>query len=639
MELKAAEGEGHVFNCIASSNEPYDNGFYKEILQHIPGDVRTDGAHSLLLNHNRSLIVGAIRGVKCDGQKMDATIEVLPEAMMSNNVSVLKAVQTGALKGVSVGYDYSLADCDVTYEQKRYKDSSGQEQIEEYPTVSVRKWSLREISLTPTPADLTAQVGREAAEKFVRAIRALGEPTMPPTETDELKLEREAKESALKELKDLREKQEKDSAVAALKLMRSELRNFARTYGVELTEDEVKEIPNREKGLEIIMERKIKIEQEGNPQDSTVRVTKDASDKAMEAAQDGLLDMTGAHEKNAKDLGMRKNSVLDIGRLWLYAMGMRHVVELSRQDIASCLIGNSSNRPSRFERNNKKFGARDAANVTSGMFTSYLLANVMDKVAYNGFRTNDEAITYDQWTSQRKVNDFKTFSGAALDTGNLVQTAENEAFPELSKSEGGYSAALDMWGATISLTFQAMVNDDLGEFMRALGRAGAIAKRTVDNKVYTALAAATWTSRTTAGALTATTLDLNRASMSGITGPSGVSLGMTPRYLIVPSGLRTMALNLTKIFSGVTPTENKTNLDLIPIVTPFLADANDWYLAASQIFDALIVAMLTGMEAPAVEEFDPGAVAARKWKIMLPFKVVIPTVSSKVQGMWQGTAS
>jgi hypothetical protein len=42
----------------------------------------------------------------------------------------------------------------------------------------------------------------------------------------------------------------------------------------------------------------------------------------------------------------------------------------------------------------------------------------------------------------------------------------------------------------------------------------------------------------------------------------------------------------------------------------------------------VIVATLVGVEAPIVEEYDAGAVASRKWKIMLPFVVVVPTIYS-----------
>lgn len=675
-----SEEKANVIRVVASTNEPYDWGYYVETLVHEEKAVDRSAAFSALFNHNRNSLIGKIVSTKIENGKLYAEMEIDPDVEIMPKMGALKAIKAGYVKGVSIGYDYHEEDCEISYEQKEMTEPDGYKWTRNKKICTVNKWTLREISITPTPADLAAQVTRQLPESWTVApqktkgerimnfnawLRARGFDPSALSDAEKALLkrafesERGTAKAAATAVADEGDEPEADNEVQAeraknakrskeldRKEMLVEIRELAASHGVELSQEDLDGIKTKEQGLTLLLTRKAAAGIKANPQTPVaVDVLRDAADKADEAAEDGLLSLIprefrGAHLKE-KDLGMRTGSVLDIARRWMHAQGIRSVLDMGKHELAESMIGNGG-RMNRHQRARmKKSGQRDAANVTSGMFTSFLLANVLDKAIYNGFMASDEAITYPLWTASRQVSDFKSFTGAALDVGNLVETTENVAFPELAKEEGGYSAQLGMWGATLSLTLQALVNDDLGEFMKWLGRAGFIARRTVDVKVYTDLIAATWTNRTTAGNLADALLSQLRASLSDIAGPAGQKLGMNARYLIVPSGLRSAALTITQIAPYIAPSDVKVNTDIIPIITPFLTTkatpANSvWYLAASQAFEPLIVATLAGMETPVVEEYDPGAVAARKWKIMLPFKVVIPTVSSNVQGMWRG---
>lgn len=660
---------------IASTDEECDWGYYVEKLVHTEEAIDRTVAVSSLFNHDRNRILGKIVATKVEGGQLRAEIEIDPDVKLPGDLNALKAVREGYLKGISIGYEYRYDDCTITYIQNEVTDSDGYKSVRNKEFCTVNRWILREISFTPTPKDLAAQVTRQLPESltgpskanlnerkrtmnFNAWLRARGfDPeSLNETQRAALKADFEAQRGTTSTaVADKDDEIAKERAALAEREKKVERKEFevwavelAKSHGVELSKEDLADLKSREQALQLMLTRKAVAGIKTNPKHPVhVEVTRDAADKLDAAAADGLINLIPREfrpiSKDDKDLGMRAGSVLDIGRRWLAGSGVPDVVELGKEELADMLIGRGG-RLSRFARARAlKSGMRDAANVTSGMFTSYLLANVMDKVVYNGFMAPDEAITYHLWTASRQVSDFKTYSGAALDVGNLTETAENVAFPELAKAEGGYSDALKMWGATLSLTLQALINDDLGQFMSWLGRAGFIARRTIDVKVYTALAAATWTSRTTANSdLSDTTLSALRTSLAGIAGPAGQTLGMNARYLIVPAGLRSAALTITQIAPYIAPSDVKVNTDIIPIITPFLATAgtpsqSTWYLAASQAFEPVIVANLAGMQAPVVEEYDPGAVAARKWKIMMPFQVTIPTVSSKVAAMWQGT--
>jgi hypothetical protein len=65
------------------------------------------------------------------------------------------------------------------------------------------------------------------------------------------------------------------------------------------------------------------------------------------------------------------------------------------------------------------------------------------------------------------------------------------------------------------------------------------------------------------------------------------------------------------------------------IEAPYLAGTSTTYYLAGDpnLVDTLIVLMLEGMSVPQVEEYDAGAVAAKKWKIFLPFTAT-PVITS-----------
>lgn len=593
---------------VASTDEEVEMGGYREKLLHGEENVDRSGASSALFNHDRNQVIGGIVSTSLSGGRMTAELEIDPEARGSNGLRILQAVRKGYLRGVSIGYSYRTDDCDVM------EDARGN------IAVTARKWTLREISITPTPADLSAGVLREAPE-FVRAFKAQTEAarmstevkTEPAKNADEIAKEREA-----------RQKAEIEATRVGTQL---KLRDLARSHKIDLSDEEAHALGDcktEADGTRYLLELKSKRSETQIKTNTSVEVVRDAADKADAAAEDGLMWLAGI--RNEKDLGMR-DSFQGVGRRWLQARGV-DALKFTKNELAAALLGKGPGA--------RQLAQRDAANVTSGQFTSYLLANVQDKLVYGGFN-NMDTVTYTKWTKQRSVQDFKTFSGAALDTGNLIQTAENTAFPELLKDEGGYSNTLKMWGAQISLTYEAIVSDDLGQFMEKLAMAGFIARRTIDEKVYTDLAGATWTNRTTADSLDDTALTNMRANMARITGAAGKALGMPMRWLIVPPELRGTALQLTQIAPYVAPNAVIANADIEVISTHHLSTTTTFYGVAPANYDPVVVATLQGVDSPIVEEFDAGAVAARKYKVMMPFAVTIPAPGGNVGAMWRGT--
>lgn len=326
---------------------------------------------------------------------------------------------------------------------------------------------------------------------------------------------------------------------------------------------------------------------------------------------------------------------IELGRRYAIGLGIPGAEVMSDVDVGRWMLGMRS------------------ANVSTGMFDSYVLANVMDKAVAEGFNGFGENATYPRWTRIRQVSDFKEVTGGAIDVGNLQETVENAPFPELTKAEFGYTSKLAMWGVTASLSLQALINDDLDQFMNQIFRSGQMANRTIEKEVYSKLEGATWTNNTTAsaglgsaGTPTPANLDKPRADFLNKTGPAGEKLENVPKFLIhTPNIALDVAVALGKVinYGGVAQGSGRAS-SMEGIETPYLTGTNTtYYLAGDPGFvDTVVILMLNGMLTPQIEQYDSGAVAAKKYKIYLPFKAkpVITSIdgTNYAPGLQQATA-
>ncbi len=591
-ELRAADlADNGEIRLIASTDAAVNMGGFREILVHSDGAINTDSARSLLLNHDRDQIIGGVKSIEVVPGEMRATVFIAESAKTAAGTSVRELVKAGALRGVSIGYTYDR-------EGARYDEASN--------TVTADKWMLREITLTPTPADTRAHVVRSLPEGFARAPDTTISDSIQTTAAPAAN----KKEAIMAD--DKKPQGNTDAEVDAANVRAANVKRIAEvaeSHGLRVAK--YLDLPY-EKALESMLADKAASEKTEVRAEKSVKVevVADQSDKLNGESVEAIA---------------AGKSWLDVARRHAQAFGHR-AQEMNKADLAAYILGRDVPGMS------KRSGP---ANVTSSMFNTVVLANYMDKEVMNGFNGFASSVTYPMWTRRRVVQDFKTFASGGLDSGNLVSTAENLSFPELSKAEGSFTGSLGLYGATISLSYQALVNDDMGEFMNMLNRAGAIAQRTIDKAVYTLLNGATWTNNDSSvtGLATAGDLDIARAAFDTKTGPAGEILGNTPKYLLVPSCLRTAALQATTQVQAAPAAV--TNTDLIPVITPHLTQAGTasqsvFYLAGDpRVVDTVVVGFLSGAETPQIAEYDAGAVAARKWKIMQAF---VPVLASTTVG-------
>lgn len=142
------------FTLSFSSEEPYTRWFGPEILDHSDGAVdlsRLTDMGVILFNHNRDDVIGKVTRVWIEDQRGHADIEFDDDDMSE---MIRKKVESGTLKGVSVGYRVDSWEEVMPGKQSADGKYTG-------PCSIARKWAPLEISIVSVPADATVGVGRE----------------------------------------------------------------------------------------------------------------------------------------------------------------------------------------------------------------------------------------------------------------------------------------------------------------------------------------------------------------------------------------------------------------------------------------------------------------------------------------------
>jgi hypothetical protein len=337
----------------------------------------------------------------------------------------------------------------------------------------------------------------------------------------------------------------------------------------------------------------------------------------------------------------RGMSLLEIGREVLEARGIR-TRGMGRMEVAGLML-------------------RGGGMLATGDFPN-LFANVANKRLRNAYDENPG--TYGRW-ARRAPNapDFKSMSVVQLSGApTLLRTNEHGEFKYGAVTDGAETYSLLTYGRIVSITRQAIVNDDLRGFDRLVGAFGASARRLENATVYsqltdngtmadtgalfnaTALGVAGGHANLGTGALAIGVLRTMRAAMRVQKGLAGEVLNLAPAYLIVPAAHEQTAYELTS--SNYTPatkaevnefrTGGRTALE--PIVEPILdaVSATAWYsAAASSQIDTVEYCYLDGAEGPVIESEMGFEVDGMSLKARLDFAAK----AVDFRGLYKGTGA
>lgn len=281
-----------------------------------------------------------------------------------------------------------------------------------------------------------------------------------------------------------------------------------------------------------------------------------------------------------------------------------------------------------------------------------LLTNLANKALAIGY--TEQRATYDAWVRKASVPDFKTRTVTQLSgIEDLEYIPEGAPVPNAALSDRAESYAIGTYSKIIPITRQALVNDDLGAFVRLNVSAGSAARRTVNKAVYAILnngATSAWNMSDgnplfdasnhknygTAGtALDATTLKAAINAMMIQTGLRGEIITTYPRWLIVPPALQFTAEELiysnAKVeanFSAGVTNVFKSHGPRIDVLTDAQIAAvgggsdTAWYLAAAPMeLDTVEVGFLNGRDIATIEEQDDFDSFGMRWRVYIDFGV------------------
>lgn len=160
--IRSVEGQERVVELSFSSEEPYRRWWGVEILDHTEGCMdltRLNEIGCVLFNHKRDQVIGQV--LKAWNENGRGMARIRFDEDEASDV-IYKKVQSGTLKGVSVGYNV-----DSWEEIMPGKKSADGRFIG--PCEVAKKWTPFEISIVSVPADPTVGVGREMMESTGRS--------------------------------------------------------------------------------------------------------------------------------------------------------------------------------------------------------------------------------------------------------------------------------------------------------------------------------------------------------------------------------------------------------------------------------------------------------------------------------------
>lgn len=611
---------------------------YDEILDVTPEAVdmtRFDaGTVQVLDGHNVYGGVGAILGIARSGSiEQNQGRATLALSTDPAKAGVVGDIEAGVIRAMSFGY--SVQKYQITPGGQRDDGS----QIDLWRAV---RWQPQEISFVTVPADPGAGT-RDQAQFFQRSqgalpcefVRTEFQPegkTM--TEAERLAAEAAAAETArqAEATRAAAETATREAAATAERTRSAEITDLCSRHGVsKLAVALIRDGKTVDQARTVVLEELARADAAGGGQHNTrvqhvtdeQQVRLDGMEEALQARVDPKFKLT---DKGRQFRGM---TLMEMGKDYLDFRGM---------DLRGMDKMNAAQQILQY---------RSPGMLSTSDFSN-LLANVANKRLRQGYTENNPS--YRMW-ARRAPNapDFKQMSVIQLGGApDLLQVNEHGEFTHGALTDGKETYSMLTYGRIVSLTRQALINDDLRGFDRLVGAFGGAAARLENRTVYAILTANAAladtgnlfnsTAVTTAGGhanlagtpavINVANLAIGRAAMRVQKGFQSEELNIAPAYLIVPSALEQVAYQYTSsqfvpaLAGSINEFRDGGRTSLQPVVEAVL-DANSataWYLAAdnSQV-DTVEFCYLDGAEGPVIESEVGFEVDGISWKCRLDF--------------------
>lgn len=586
----------------------WERGVIEEVL--LMSGVEYPAQVPLLDAHNRCSVesqLGSLRALHVDGGMLCATAHF---SSVPRAEEAFSKVREGHLTDISVGYSVEDAVWIPEGETAAVdgRTFSG-------PLRVVRKWRVKEGSLTPIGADEQAKARSAAQPENLNHMEADKMPedkskgpdgvrTAPGNQTTPAQDEQRTAAPAATPA----------TAPAApddgeIRAACAEMVNLGLRHGCpDFAEEAIRSGMGLDQFRAKLLDRISSAAESAAPKHS-VAVGEGAAEKFQRAATDALLmrsAMTGKPDDQAAP-----------GALELRGYTLK---EIARE----CL------------RQSGKTASGDAMTMIGRAFTTSdfpaILADVAHKAILRGAEEANE--TFSVWVGEANASDFKTHTGVALDSfSSLDLVPEGGEYKYGQTSDRGVPYSVATYGKLFAITRQAIVNDDLNALTTIPALMGRAAMRTVGNIVYdlliknealldgNALFSTAHKNLAAAGdTVNVETFGAGVTAMGTHKDGNGAILNLRPAYLIVPIALQAQAFQL--LHGQVIGTQAQPNVpnpwanSVVPVPEGRLDGHTTlaWYIAAAKGF-SIDVAWLHGNKVPRVEQRQGWSIDGAEYKV------------------------
>ncbi len=593
--VKSYDAEARTVEAILSSGAAVRRGFYVEELEISAKAVdltRVAGGQCCLLNvHNQGsldAVLGTVRNVRIEGGALVGTL-AFGETDQARHAEGL--VARGELRGVSIGYAvraWHPAEIDSATRVETWRAA---------------EWELLEVSLVPVPADAAAGVrsahpasGSQTQEADMTHSATAAAPTVDPAPT-----------TSAAGAGDRSSPPPGFDAVSFV--------DQARSFGVEQRARELAE------------------------QCRLGRISEDAARSALlTAAADAQRARTSPAPVGASGAAVTGHGPLAEPQTRAQAMGEALYARAHPRHELSAVARSFSNMGTLdLAREALTHAGQRASNlapdqlIRAALTTSdfpLALGNFVHRELRDGYALIEGGLR--SIARETTARDFRAKSRINVETtGKLERVLEDGEVKHGGAIESGESYAVETFGKIVSLTRQALVNDDLdipSRLARQLGQDAAVH----ETKIMVALLEANsgagpkmsdgkalfhadhgnlvpstkgGSPNPDLGEPIPTRLSATRLLMRRQKRLNGDVLGIAPKFLIVPSELETQGEALVaELTPGTVEAVNSFAGRLQLVVEPRLTSPTRWYVAADPVLiDGLEFSYLEGARGPQIE--------------------------------------
>ena len=261
------------------------------------------------------------------------------------------------------------------------------------------------------------------------------------------------------------------------------------------------------------------------------------------------------------------------------------------------------------------FATHNISNILAATYNKYLL---------NGFEAVESV--WDQISEMRPLNDLKAINGVRLDGGFVFDEVGGDGkLKSADASDATRTLQAKTYGRISSITRADIINDDLGALTtvpRRLGRGAALKFNSVFWTEFQvgATVNASYYQGATAGAgnaLAIGSVETAYGAYRSLTDPDGYPLGITPKILLVPVGLRITADKIqtgnTLLASSLGSTSGKVLEPQANVLagkfnivdSAYLTSSTTWWMCADPAdLPTMEVGFLNGQRTPIVEQAE-----------------------------------